>query len=330
MVSLLAFFVARKRLHVGAMLRDRDFILLFAPIAAVISLWLLFPPSRFPEFLSFLINRPEGPPALSLEGLLYYPAQLYAYSGPLIVLYAAAALLSLKHLKNEKIRFLLIVVGITILLNFFHQNKKVRYILYIYPPLFALASFQLERLYARIRFRRKEIAFFAITGICVALFSFYMLGNIRLYDDYYSVDRPLDFIKNGTLEYGNIFVLGEFNEISPGLIAWNLNNATKQIAYSSYSSWEFEGSPGALVRTATGPDSEGMNRFLDRHGFDAIILIDVSNASIFYNNPDYLIYNKWKLGYIPVVLESGNYSMQNSRYFEDIDVEISILKRVST
>lgn len=329
-LSIAIYLLIHERFRFTSILRNRDYLMMLAPVALAILLWLM-PPDRFFAFLSFLVNRPEGPPPFSIEGLLFYPAELFIYSGVLIALYVAALALSFRHLKNDKVRFLVITALLVILLNFFHQNKKIRYILYLYPPLFSLASFQLTNLYARIKHRRKQIAFFALIAAFMTAFSFYLAGNAKLNGYSFSVNESLDFIKGSTADSSNIFVLGEFNELSPGLITWHLSSGSeiKQIKASTDYAWEF--APGLFegmrVSNRT-PDAEGMGRFLDKYGFDAIVLIGMSNSSVFYNTEDYLVYNRWKMDYIPVVLENRNYSVGDSRLFQDTGVEITVLKKL--
>jgi 4-amino-4-deoxy-L-arabinose transferase-like glycosyltransferase len=329
-VSIAAYFLLKEKFHIVRLLRNMDFIRMLAPVLLIILLWVM-PPDRLFIFLGFLVNRPEGPPPFSVEGLSFYPVQLFLYSGPLIFIYVAAAALSFKHLKNDKIRFLVIVALLAILLNFFHQNKKIRYILYLYPPLFALAAFHLTNLYARIKHKSKQIAFFVIVATCMIAFSFWLAGNTGPYIYDFSVAEPLAFIKNSTMDSHDVFLLGEFNELSPGLIAWDMSNISRirQMKASSYYAWEF--SPGMFeglsIVNATA-DTQGMSRFLDRHGFDAIVLVDVKNSSRFYSTYDYLTYNKWKFDYIPIVMENGNYTIQDYRLFQDIGVEITVLKKV--
>ena len=329
MLSIAIYLLIHERFRFASIIRNRDYLMMLAPVALAILLWLM-PPDRLLIFLGFLVNRPEGPPPFSIEGLLLYPTELFIYSGVLIALYIAALALSFRHLKNDKVRFLVIITLLVILLNFFHQNKKIRYILYLYPPLFSLASFHLANLYARIKHRRKQVAFYVLIAACMAAFSFYLSGNARLYGYSFSVTEPLDFIKNSTENSGSIFVLGEINEISPGLIGWHLSSITnmKEIKASAYAVWEF--SPGTFdglkIQNAT-PDAEGMNSFLSRHAFDAIALMELQNASVFYNTADYLIYNRWKLDYIPIIMENRNYSVESRKAFPDSGLEIIILRR---
>jgi hypothetical protein len=333
-LSIIIYFLLRERFHVTSLFRNRSFILILAPVLLIILAWLLIPPDRLVVFLSFLVNRPEGPPPFSVEGLLYYPTQLYVYSGVLILVYAAALVLSFRNLKNDKVRFLVITALLVILLNFFHQNKKIRYILDLYPPLFSLAAFHLTNLYARIKHRWKEVAFFMIMIVSMAIFLFYVAGNIRLYGYNFSVAEPLDFIKNSTENSSNIFVLGEINEISPGLISWHLSNITniKAVSASTYAVWEFE-EFSHLITVLGMPDRispERINNFISKYGFDRIILIETLNNSRFYNTEDFLVYNKWKLDYIPVVLANKNYTVSDSRLFGDIGVEITVLRKLSS
>ena len=334
MLSVTVYFLLHERFRIASLLRNRRFTMMLAPVIIIILAWLLIPPDRLLVFLAFLVNRSEGPPPLSLEGLLYYPTELYIYSGFLILVYAAALVLSFKHLKNENIRFLLIIALLVILLNFFHQNKKIRYILYLYPPLFSLAAFHLTNLYARIRHKRKHIAFYALVAAAMAVFIFYLAGSARLYGYGFSVSEPLDFIKNSAENSTNIFVLGEINEISPGLMSWHLSNITniKGVKASTYAIWEFEEFKRLIGKHLGVPDRispERINSFIERYDFDTIILIETLNSSIFYNTEDFLVYNKWKLDYIPIVLENKNYSVYESRLFEDTGLEITVLTRLS-
>ncbi|MCJ7816874.1 MAG: glycosyltransferase family 39 protein [Candidatus Aenigmarchaeota archaeon] len=331
-LSMLAYFLVKEKLRFRKMLRDRGFLALFAPIAIIIFFWVM-PPDRLATFIAFLVNRPEGPDPLSFEGMSYYPVQLYMYSGILIFVYAAAFSLSFHHLKNEKVKFLVIMGLLAIGLNFFHQNKKIRYILYLYPVFFSLASFHLARFYSRIIYPRKGIAFFVILIIAMTAYSVYLFQNVRLYDDYYSVKRPLDFIKDSTMNSSRIFVLGEFNELSPGLIEWELSNKTniKYVKASSYAVWEFEEFQRLIGKHLGVPDRispERISDFIGKYGFDTIILIKPQNSSLFYNTEDFLVYNKWKLDYMPVVLENKKYMLAGWMLFEDIDVEITILKKI--
>jgi hypothetical protein len=252
----------------------------------------------------------------------------------LIALYVAAVALSFRHLKNDKVRFLVITALLVILLNFFHQNKKMRYILYLYPPLFSLTAFHLTNLYSRIKRRRKHIAFYVLMVVCMTAFLFYLAGSIRLYGYNFSVAEPLDFIKSSTGNSGSIFVLGEINEISPGLIGWHLSNITKikEVKASTYAVWEFEEFERLIGKHLGVPDRispERINNFIGKHGFDTIILIKTLNSSMFYNTEDFLVYNKWKLDYIPIVLENKDYTAHDSMLFEDIGVEITVLKKLS-
>jgi hypothetical protein len=331
-LAIIIYFLIQEKLRFTKFLTNAAQRKILAPVFIIILIWLMIPPDRLFTFLGFLVNRPEGPPPLSLEGLLYYPTQLYIYSGFLILLFAAALAISFRHLKNDKVRFLLITALLVILLNFFHQNKKIRYILDLYPPLFSLTAFHLTNLYTKIKHKRKQIAFSVLMPALMAVFLFHFSSNVRLYGYSFSVSEPLDFIKNNTMDSNNIFVLGEFNELSPGLITWHLSNTTsiKYITASSYSAWQFENSSGNLERPGNPtPDSEGMERFIAKHDFDKIVLIEVKNSSVFYDKEDYLVYNRWKLDYIPIVMENGNYSVENMKSFENIGVQVTILKKLS-
>ncbi len=330
--SIAIYYFIHEKFRFASLFRNRDFIRIVAPVALIILLWIL-PTDRLLIFLGFLANRSEGPPPFSIEGILYYPTQIILYSGLMVVLYAAAFMLSSKQLKNDKIRFLFIVAVLAILLNFFHQNKKMRYILYLYPPLFSMAAFHLTTLYGKISHKRKRFAFYLLLGVCMAVFSFYASSSFRLVGYDFSVTEPLDFIKNSTRNSYNIFVLGEINEISPGLISWHLSNATsiKAVRASTYAIWEFE-EYYRLIKGRLGvPDRvspERINNYIGKHDFDTIILIETLNESRFYNTEDFLVYNKWKLDYIPIVLENGNYTAQSRRLFKDIGIEITILEKI--
>jgi 4-amino-4-deoxy-L-arabinose transferase-like glycosyltransferase len=324
-LSVAAYFLVHERFRIVSLLRNRSFLLMLGPVIIVILTWLLIPPDRLLVFLGALVNRPEGPPSFSVEGLMYYPVQLYVYSGVLILLFAAAFALSFRYLKDEKVRFLIIIAVIAIILNFFHQNKKIRYILYLYPPLFTLAAFHLTGFYARINHKRRHITFFVLVLACTAAFMFYLAGNARLYGYDFSVAGPLDFIKNSTGNSTSIFVLGEINEISPGLISWHISNITdiKSVTASTYAAWEFE-DPEAPGRA----NPERINDYIGKYDFDVIILIETFNGSVFYNTEDFLVYNKWKLDYIPILLENRNYTIRDSRLFQDIGIGITVLKRI--
>jgi 4-amino-4-deoxy-L-arabinose transferase-like glycosyltransferase len=172
-LAYLAHFLIKERLHLERLPRNGDFLRIFLPVLLIILVWMM-PPDRLQVFLGSLVNRPEGPPALSAEGLLYYPTQIFIYSGPLLLLYAAALALSFKHLKNEKFRFLVIVALLAILLNLFHQNRKIRYILYLYPPLFSLAAFHLTNLYSRIKQRKKHLLFCLAIAASMAVYAIHL------------------------------------------------------------------------------------------------------------------------------------------------------------
>ena len=327
-LSILIWYILRYKFSVRKIIHDRSFLLTFIPIILVLGLWLLIPPERLITFLGFLVNRPEGPNPFSIEGIMLYPELLYDLTGPLILLHIAAFALSLKYMKNEKIRFFVVLILITFILNFFHQNKKIRFILYMYPALFALTSFHLTSLFSKIKKANKEYYFALVMFALLVSFSLYMYQNVRLYDDYYSVDLPLEFIKNNTQGASSVFLIGEFNELSPALITWHLSNLThiKDVGAITYSVYQFENLSGVLdVPDGENIDKKSFNSFITKEKFENMVLITVYNKSVFYDTEDYIGYNKWKLSYIPIALDNANYSVVAERNFSDISVGITIL-----
>ena len=330
-MSVIAHFIVRDMFRPARIMKNRDLWKFALPVLIVIMLWLL-PPDRLFTFLGFLINRPEGPPPLSIEGLMTYPYELLYYSGAIILLFAASFVASARFLRNEKIRYLFILVVLTLALNFFHQNKKIRYILYIYPPLFCMASFHMTRLFTRIRSRNKHAVFFGIFTVIMLLFSFHMLNDVRVYGDFYDADSPVEFIAANTGDMKNIFILGEFNELNPGMIAWSVSNIgdIKEIKYSSAFTSELMNSNIGFEIPSVEPDINVVNEFVGKYRFDGFVLVDFNTSSYYYNTEDYQRYNKWKLGYLPLFINQTGYTQVNSSYFDSLGINVTIMRKISS
>ena len=324
-IALFVHFLIYEKFSLKKMVKNRGFCIIFLVIGIGIMLW-LFPLERLLFFVKFLFNRPEGPSPLSIEGMVTYPSLLYLFSGPILILHIILSVFAFRSIKNPKISFLFLIVFLTVAINFFHPNKKIRYILYFYPVLFSLSSFALAQLYEKISIKRKGFLFFFIVVFITGLFYLHASQRIFAGGGYYSIDEPLMFVKENLGSRKDIFTVGEFNQLSSAFIAWNISSMgdIRRVVPLVYAIPEFETVDG-FSEVPKKPNPDGFRSYLGSHRFDAIVLIYVYNTSFFYQNDDFQNWNKWKQAYIPLARENKNYTPIAEKSFDIQGIKIEIL-----
>ena len=220
---------------------------LAATVALPLWIWFLSPSPVHPkEILAFLRNRSAGPPATSLDALLYYPRifmrdyappPLGGMIGGMVLALLALALVvgwtgARRLAGGEAFRVLLLAAGLSFLLPTLHPYKEPRFLATAVPFALLAATAMASRL-------AHSLPGPARTATGAALCAFMTLGvwvvpgscgqDARLLRDYerYSADpvfrAPLDFIAAaGRGTSGRLAVLGSFNELSENLIRCRL------------------------------------------------------------------------------------------------------------
>ena len=129
-------------------------------IALPIALWMVVP-SHTINFVGFLVNRPAGPPVLSLESLLFYPRVFVNDFSPsptievAVLLFAAASLWRLRG-GDEVGRVLAVALLISSMAVVAHPYKRPRFFFITVLLLWLAGSREASQLLARATHRLGE------------------------------------------------------------------------------------------------------------------------------------------------------------------------------
>ena len=309
----------------------KDYILIFLPVIFLLFFWLIFPQIRVKSLLANLINRPQGPPVYSLQGILFYPKTLFELSGILTSVYILTWVISIKELKkNRAVRFLFIYSVVTILLLTFNQTKDLRHVYSLYPALFLFSAYQIEKL------ARRSNMFKAGLFLVLSIFFIYQFYSSALSEELRQIS-PYEAERSDAVRYvvdnidssKKIFILGGFNEMPPHLFNLEISkNADKKVnVYESHVlKRRLEKIDWMAIGEKNRVNRKGFIGVLSELNADYIVCLLIDKDSCFYTK-DYLLWNKWKAKYVYLLENIPEYSLFARKYYSKIGLNLLIYKK---
>lgn len=307
----------------------RNYAVMFLPFVFSMFFWLLFPTNRFDEFFKSISSRVLGPSGFTVQGLIYYPVGVYRTSGLLTWLYLAAFLSSIAELKENKIaRFMFLYVAVTVIMYTFHCTKCYRFIYNIFPAIYLITACQIEKRTGHNRI----IKAFVLASLSV-IFIFQLKSSVgsRLASNTWERERRDAFgcILKSIENPGKIFLLGEFNEMSPCLFNWGISRAFGRkisVYESGILKYRLEGIDSGVSQEGEGVNRKEFPRVISEIDADYIICLLPDKNSPFYND-DYLMWNHWKSKYVPLLRNMPGYALGAGRYYPEIGLDVSIYRK---
>lgn len=303
----------------------RRYLHILAPAGITMFFWFIVPRFRLAEFVTNMINRQQGPPASSLAGILFYPSVLWRQSGILSFVYLASAVLSFRSARTVPgIRFLLIYTVLSLCLITLSQTKDARYLFPLYPGLFLMSAFHAERLLRRFPWGR--------TAACLVLIMTAAGGTV-LYTGsartaHYNTERArmLGELQADIPDNAPVLTVGAFNELSPSLIQWHLsrtNGRPVPLHALMHHKKELDGISHFDPERRAVPAARAFRQLLAGLRPGTVICMSMQKDSPFYNE-DYLLWNEWKVKYIPLMDTMPGYTLVGKHFFNDTGILLKV------
>jgi hypothetical protein len=214
---------------------------LFLPFILIMAGWFIYP-RHLSSFYFATTFQPHYYKFLSLENFLFYPDSfLHTYNASLIVavLISVCFILSLKNIRDPRVRLLAIQIFIGLILMTIKLDKRDRYIVTIVPSVWILGATQLVDIVHRFKSRitdnriKFSLAFVMVSGILMISFLkipevYKKYPNSLVKYNYHSDERPgkaYEFISQNVDNYDHIAVFGtwdSYNSLHSTTIRWNI------------------------------------------------------------------------------------------------------------
>lgn len=214
---------------------------LFLPFLLIMMGWFVYP-RHITSFFGHSTFQPQYYKFLSLENFLFYPKsffQVYHSSWIIALVVAIGFIISLRRIKDPRIRLFVIHILIGMILMTIKLDNRHRYIISIVPSIWILGASQLAELmdYLKSRLPSRKIkialAFFIMAGISIITF----ISVPRLYQEYpdsllnfnyYNDERPnkaYEFVARNVERHNQIAVFSSwdyFNSLNSPTIRWHI------------------------------------------------------------------------------------------------------------
>ena len=142
MVVTLVAFLIDENFRSKQLLKRRYFYFIL-PLIITFVVWFAYPPKLISTW-DAMVNIAYGvKDTYSLAGLLFYPKALVKISGSawLFVIYLLCFVISIKFIRDKKIRYLLLIISAQMIIGEFHQTKVARHIFPVLPAFFLLTGY---------------------------------------------------------------------------------------------------------------------------------------------------------------------------------------------
>lgn len=294
------------------------------PFVLVLILWFADPFSKkLNYFFSFALNRASEPTGGFFSRLLFYPEAIwknYATGHVAFVLLVLSVLAGLLQWRNRKLRFVLLVFITGMAISTLHDYQAQRFIFTIAPALFICFGSLVALYYEMLAKRGKA----GCAGLALALIPALIFlpafrsvvtsahehrqAALAAHDPELSqaLDRLADFMD----PEGRNLVIGEFNELSPSLIHFQVRSVwDKEIKLRIGTRTPEE----IYTRTGTRAEAhpsigESLAKEL-RWKPDVVVLLSVPPESR-YETMDYKTWNDWKRNLRQPMQKAPGYSQE--------------------
>jgi len=340
-LSIMALFLSiliEARFKVQDVFSKENLLLAVCIVIPLVIWFVSLYPNKVIGFLQFLKYAEDF---TLLEHLLFYPRSLATqYSSSFAVSFLVAfSLLASAPLvaKRVDIRTLFIFCWAPLIIATISKHKQDRYIITIMPALYTLAGYWASRLFGRLK--KANIPPIAMVLLTISALSLASIGwaelpskmqefkALKMTSDAYIADA-LEFISSTVKTEKRICIIGSFNEMSAGSIAWHLLLRNENMLQPNIMTL-----PHLGQRTGTGMSPEmvagyktELHRMLDNSTVDYIITIEVDRASKFYTY-DYQSWNAWQLNYVRLMEEQGKLPLVCAKTFSNGGLLVKIYSR---
>jgi len=214
---------------------------LFLPFILIMAGWFIYP-RHLSSFYFATTFQPHYYKFLSLENFLFYPNSfLRTYNASVIVavVITVCFIISLKNIKDPRVRLLAIQIFFGLILMTIKLDKRDRYIVTMVPSVWILGATQLVDIIHRFKSRitdsriKFSLAFVMISGILAISFLripevYKKYPNSLVKYNFHSDERPgkaYEFIAENTDDHDHIAVFGtwdSYNSLHSTTIRWNM------------------------------------------------------------------------------------------------------------
>jgi len=214
---------------------------LLLPFVLIMAGWFIYP-RHLSSFYFATTFQPHYYKFLSLENFLFYPNSfLHTYNASLIVavVITVCFIISLKNIKDPRVRLLAIQIFFGLILMTIKLDKRDRYIVTMVPSVWILGATQLVDIVHRFKSRitdnriKFSLAFILISGILAMSFLkipevYKKYPNSLVNYNFHSDEKPgkaYEFISENVDDHNHIAVFGtwdSFNSLHSTTIRWNI------------------------------------------------------------------------------------------------------------
>jgi hypothetical protein len=296
-------------------------------------IWSLSPSPIHPKgVLDFLRNRSSN---LSwAEGLLYYPRAFVEHFVPAVyhaafVVLGLVAVVVLWRRLSSAARFVVVLSAVMVLALLLHPYKIPRFLIIALPPLFVSASlgFSLMMHWGMGTLRR--FGFPAVA--CAAMVTVWLWPSglrpheyVKDHYPFYSAAPELRLALLGAQDLatrrGALGVLGTFNQLSPTLVEWALHDRDVERSFRVVH---------PMRRVAPEVSEERLrelrDRWIARQRPEEILAIVSTEASPWYGDEDFQLYNAWQLAVIDAFVEDPEWRICRHRELTELAARVLVL-----
>jgi hypothetical protein len=309
--------------------------LLFGGFALPVAAWLAYPfPGKIVAFYGFSVNRDEG--LSGLADLFYYPLQVAAIlSWPVTVWLLAAALSSLRGLRDPRAATppLFALLGLAMITA--HPNKQMRYAFTVLPVLYVTAELELRGLTRRFLPTRAR-AF--VGAALLALLAVILDPRPVLRDarrnaqELQEADSIVDFIVSRIGPGERTLVLGSCGRLPHLLVQWELvtrRGATEAVVdlltFPGEKAWDPRYRQGYPTEMTADYD-RALEAALGPDGYDRIVTLRIPPGSVFM--PDWLTrWDAWGQNYVALMERQSRYPLIAEQDFPETAVKVRLYAR---
>lgn len=313
-------------------------LIMFLTMAVICAIW-LSSIVKLLEFGNAILNRGYD----TRQPVTFYMTSLgfYTFSPLLYVIIIMGTLYAYRHIRDEKIKHMLIFCSMMLVLLTLHNNKIVRLLITVAPIMFVLVIYSISKNFSRMNkalgknYKPILFAFVVITAISMpTIANTIQFINSRdapigwaVMEKDESINGALDFIYSETRDFNTDegCVFGGFNELGFHLIYWhhNVQSDKKPRPFPDFCRPKFLGTSFSYGVSAEYVPAYAayLDNLLENSRIKYVVAIELNTTSKYYTAPN-ANYGQWEINYVRLMENRTDFDLSARKAFNAAAVRI--------